>query len=75
MAGLLLAMLAYQGKCLCDRVSSLERNQVRIMVALGIEPVVSNSWESLKNPCTQAFMAARLTNHENQSSGKMQEIP
>lgn len=43
LAGLLLAMLTYQGKCLCDRVSAVEATQIRICVWLGIEPVVQSS--------------------------------
>lgn len=36
---LLLSLLIWDAKGLCNRISALERNQVRIMVHLGIEPV------------------------------------
>lgn len=69
-AGLLLALLVWQGKTMCDRVSALERNQIRIMVCLGIEPVASESWNSLKISVPQTLMAKQLTNRDNQSSEK-----
>lgn len=62
LGGLLLSLLVWQGKTLCDRVGSLERNQVRIMVSLGIEPI---SWESMKNAGTQPIVAAQVTNQTN----------
>jgi len=40
---LLLALLAWQGKQLCERVGALERNQIKIMVELGIPPVASDT--------------------------------
>lgn len=66
-AGLFLALLVYQGKCLCDRIDKLERNQVRIMVCLGIEPV---SWENLPKGGHIAH-AARI--QRNQGGGENAE--
>lgn len=43
LASLLLALLAWQGKSLCERVAGLEVNQVRIMVHLGIEPIAGEN--------------------------------
>jgi len=40
---LLLALLAWQGKQLCERVGALERNQIKIMVELGIPPVAADT--------------------------------
>lgn len=62
LGGLLLALLTYQAKCLCDRVSCLERNQVQIMVALGIPPVAH---KARKIYGTQAASAQGFANHGN----------
>lgn len=63
--GLLLAVLVWQGKSLCERVGSLEKNQVRMMVKLGIEPI------ALENPEKVGFWgstAAASENHGNQKT-------
>jgi hypothetical protein len=49
LASILLAVLAWQGRELLSRVSSLEKNQTRIMVHLGIPPV-ANTLENGVNP-------------------------
>ena len=36
--GLFLALLTWQGKRLVDRIDAIERNQVGIMVHLGVKP-------------------------------------
>ncbi len=46
--GLLLGILAYQGKQICSRMDALEKNQVRIMVHLGLPPVASEPGHTLK---------------------------
>lgn len=43
LAALLLGLLTYQAKCLCDRVERLESTQNRICVRLGIDPVAGES--------------------------------
>lgn len=71
-AGLFLSLLVYQGKCLCDRVESLERNQIRIMVSLGIEPI---SWESLTSHGAQVPMAAGFAIQSNRNAEKSLDGP
>jgi hypothetical protein len=65
LAGLLLALLTYEAKGLCDKVDSLERNQTRIMVSLGIEPVAG---ETPRNPWLASILGPRPENHGNQIS-------
>jgi hypothetical protein len=40
---LLLALLLWNGKGLCDRIHALERNQEQIMIHLGIYPVATGN--------------------------------
>ena len=52
-AGVLLALLAWQGRDICARLTRLEMNQTRLFVALGLPPVAgipSKSWYDL-GPC------------------------
>ncbi len=46
LVGLVLALLAYQGKTLISRVDRLERNTMQILVCLGIPPVCHNTLDS-----------------------------
>ena len=39
--GLFLALLTWQGKRMVDRIDAIERNQVVIMVHLGVKPVAA----------------------------------
>jgi len=39
--GLFLALLTWQGKRLVDRIDAIERNQVGIMIHLGVKPVAA----------------------------------
>jgi hypothetical protein len=42
-AGLLLGLLAWQGREMCARVTRLEVNQTRMMVTLGIPPIAGDT--------------------------------
>lgn len=69
LAGLLLALLTYEAKCLCEKVDALERTQNRICVRLGIEPVAveyPGNWGLLRRA------AASPENQDNQKSAASQ---
>lgn len=58
--GILLAMLIWQGKTLLERVQTVERNQIRVMIKLGIEPQYSADsgvfwpWEAAAGKCRES---------------------
>ena len=68
-ASLLLALLVWQGKTLCDRIGSLERNQVRIMVTLGIEPIALEPHE------TPGVWESKATASENRAIQTDRQTP
>ena len=69
LAALLLGLLTYQAKCLCDRVERLESTQNRICVRLGIDPVAG---ESLPNWGSSGTAAAAEKNPGNQNLAESQ---
>jgi len=70
LAALLLGLLTYNGKCLCDKVDRLEATQNRICVRLGIDPV---SWESPGKLGLIRPLGAAEKNPENQNVAPSQK--
>ncbi len=59
MAGLTMTLLVYQGNQILSRLDTLERNQTRFFIALGLPPVAADTpifgvKAALSAPCNQS---------------------
>jgi hypothetical protein len=69
LAVLLLALLTWEGKCLCTRISSLERNQTYMMGKLGIPPIAAG------NPPKQGLFGVAAASEQNPANQKSAVTP